>query len=448
MKLGIFFLGRKRPGFDPEWGKEITSKVKKYLEKTDYEIFYPSMQIVDDLSLRKAIDQAKAENVDVLISLQPTISDGNHCLTLSNVWQKPVVLWATPTRQTGEIIASNSLVGTHIAASTLSHMNHPYEIVYGMPQDNNFEKKFNAAVRIAYTISKLKGSKLGLIGYQCPGYINVQADAIDLKRILGIQLYHTGLQELLDTMNNIPEQDVENDVKTVQKLKFPLNNVTVEDLSIASRYYIAMKKIISSESLDALAVRCWSELPSLTGQWPYLAFSRFLSEGIAVGCEGDVDGAISCLIGNLLGFGPGYLSDWLEHDTQTITTWHTGNPSFNFLEEVGSEFGPKIGRHFNNNKPAVVEGRMKIGMEITIFRLWRTGGSYSMAAFEAETIEPKRHLMGTNGLSKVKDLNPEDLFDDLCHAGMPHHIAIFPGHHAKTLNKLARRMNIKWIGYC
>ena len=46
--------------------------------------------------------------------------------------------------------------------------------------------------------------------------------------------------------------------------------------------------------------------------------------GFPLACEGDVDGALGCLIGKLTGCGTIYLSDWLEHDRSTITLWHGG----------------------------------------------------------------------------------------------------------------------------
>ena len=45
-------------------------------------------------------------------------------------------------------------------------------------------------------------------------------------------------------------------------------------------------------------------------------------------CEGDVDGALSCAIGKFAGCGAIYLSDWLEHDRDTLTLWHGGMAPF------------------------------------------------------------------------------------------------------------------------
>ena len=60
------------------------------------------------------------------------------------------------------------------------------------------------------------------------------------------------------------------------------------------------------------------------GQWCYMALARLATEGFPVACEGDVDGALGCLVGKLLGCGAVYLSDWLEHDASQLTLWHGG----------------------------------------------------------------------------------------------------------------------------
>ena len=120
-------------------------------------------------------------------------------------------------------------------------------------------------------------------------------------------------------------------------------------------------------------------------------------------CEGDADGALSAWIGESLGLGRCYLSDWLEHDRETITLWHGGAAPMSLCEPIGEPGGPRIARHFNIKKPAVVEATLRADMPITILRFWRLDGNYFFTAREGETIKPKRHLMGTNGLARMKD---------------------------------------------
>ena len=139
-----------------------------------------------------------------------------------------------------------------------------------------------------------------------------------------------------------------------------------------------------------------------------------------------------------------YLSDWLEHDAETITLWHVGAAPVSLCEPVGQPGGPRIARHFNIKKPAVIEATLCAGMSITIFRFWRLAGKYFLTAREGDTVKPKRHLMATNGLANMKD-DPRIWFEDMCHAGMPHHVGVIQGHHALLLKRMARLLKIEFV---
>ena len=39
-----------------------------------------------------------------------------------------------------------------------------------------------------------------------------------------------------------------------------------------------------------------------------------------------------------------------------------------------------------------------------------------------------------------------DWFDTLIHAGLPHHVALFRGHHAEPFKRLARMLRVEWLG--
>ena len=82
---------------------------------------------------------------------------------------------------------------------------------------------------------------------------------------------------------------------------------------------------------------------------------------------------------------------------------------------------------------------------VTIFRLWHCDGVYRLAACDAESVKPRRELKGTNGLARIPDRDVRVWFDDLCHAGMPHHVAVVLGHHAALFRRFARQMDIDWV---
>ena len=46
---------------------------------------------------------------------------------------------------------------------------------------------------------------------------------------------------------------------------------------------------------------------------------------------------------------------------------------------------------------------------------------------------------------RVEGAGVRNWFDELCHAGMPHHPILFTGHHRQTFRRLARVLKIEWL---
>jgi L-arabinose isomerase len=443
-KIGVIFIGRRRPGFDMEWGQAMEQRVREQLQKSDLSIFEPGEKAIDEASLRRIVDVCEAQRVEAIVVLQTTMGDGRLAPSLAQLWPHPVILWATPEKQAGDMISSCSLVGAHCWASVLRQMGHAFELVYGDPDQAETQQRLSEAVRMAMTLRRLRKVRLGVIGGHAPGYFAMGGDPFEIHRGVGAQMQTFSLLEFVNSATGLSEDEVAADVARFKALGLPHKDTTDEDLPMASRLYLAMRSFLVNESLDAMTIREWPEMPNTMGQWPYLGVARLVEEGRAVGIEGDADGALSAWMVESLGLGRCYLSDWLEHDAETITLWHGGAAPLSLCEAVGTPGGPRIARHFNIKKPAVIEATLRAQMPITVFRFWRLEGKYYVTAREGETVKPRRHLMATNGLARMKE-DPREWFEELCHAGMPHHVAVIQGHHARLFRRVARLMDIQFI---
>lgn len=443
-KLGLLTIGRKRPGFDQQWNQIMRTKADEALAACGFEIVSADQPVIDDQTTRAAIDRIRKAGCEALLVLQPSLGNGQLALTVSQEWDAPLVLWATPERKDSQIVSSCSLVAQHLWASTLRQAGRAFEFVYGNPEDRQTRDNLIASTAICRTAATLTHCKVGLVGQHAPGFLNMAADGPLIRRALGAQLHPLSLPLFMDRARSMDEQAVARDVAQVWAMNLPLNGVTADDLAINSRYYLAIQELMAEEMLDAIAVQCWPELPNVMGQWPYLAFSRLTDQGRIVALEGDVDGAITCLLARSLGVGVGFITDWLEHDRQTITFWHPGNAPIQLCNPVGSADGPSLGAHFNIKKPLVVDGVLRTDLPITIARLWRCDDQYHLTACHGRTIAPVRKLTGNHALVEVADRDVRGWFDDLCHAGMPHHVVLFVGHHQETFRRLARAMKINW----
>ncbi len=443
-KLGLVFLGRRRPGFDMEWGRLMEQRVRAWLPQTKFSVFEPSEKAIDDASLRRVMAACEAARVDAIVLLQTTLGDGRLAPTMAQLWPDPLILWATPEKQEGDMISSCSLVGTHVWASALRQMGHAFALVYGDPDAADTQQRFSEAVRMAATVRRLRTVRLGVIGGQAPGYFAMTADPFAIHKGLGAQVQTFSLIEFANVANELTPEAVAADVAKVKALGLPHKDTTDDDLPMASRLYLALRSFFENENLDALTVREWPEMPNTFGQWPYLGVARLADEGRAIGIEGDADGALCAWMAESLGLGRCYLSDWLEHDEDTITLWHGGAAPMSMCEPAGTPGGPRIALHFNIKKPAVIEATIRANMPVTVFRFWRLDGKYFFTAREGGTIKPKRHLMATNALARMTD-DPREWFEEMCYRGMPHHVAVVQGHHAALFKRMARVMNIQFL---
>ena len=444
-KVGLLFLGRLRGGFDPEWGAEVRRAVTARMDALSTETVIPSDNIATDQALADAIASCSAEGCSVLVVCQTTISDGRLAPVLMREWQAPVVLWATPEKPTGAMISANSLVGTHVFAATMRQLGHPFEFVYGSPDDEATVYRLTGAIGEVYAAVRISRAKAGLIGSHAPGFVDFHADPVSLRSQLGVSLHHHSVPELMNRVTGDDDSEaISHERAAFESLGLPDHSGAENPLDMQARYYRAFTGFMSEENLDVLAFRCWPDLPSNLGHWPYFALARLVSEGVPIAMEGDVDGALGSLIAESMAAGPVYLSDWLAHSAERAVIWHTGAAPFELCDPVGSETGPRLGVQFNNRLPTVVDANIRSGIEATLFRLWRCDGRYHLTALEGETAEPQQERMATNGEFVSSGADIRQWFEERIHEGMPHHVCVVPGHIADRLRRFARLLGIEW----
>lgn len=450
-KIGVLIFARKRPGFDQEWSKVVRGQALDLLAQQGYEVVGANETVVDDGTVSAAVEKIVAAGCTALIVLQPSIADGQFVFTILQRWTGPLILWTTPERPGDGKVSSCGLTGQNLFGSILRQAGHPFELVYGLPNASleNSIPELNRAIAVSCAIMALRRAKIGLVGAHVPGFVDLAADPFLVQKTFGMQLHTLSLVQFIERVQGLPADAVHADIAKTKALGLPQSDpareVDAEEfLNNTSRFYLSIREVMAEYSLNAMALQCWPELPNSVGHWPYLAVSRLSSEGEAVSIEGDVDGAISSFIGLQIGAGTGFLTDWLEHNDDSIFFWHPGMAPLDMCNEPGCDEGPSIGDHFNNVRPMVVDGPIKTGGPVTVTRLWRCDGRYHATAFEGRAVPPRRKLTGNTLLVEFPEGGVAERFQRLVHAGMPHHVTVHFGSHAETLRRLARILNLEW----
>lgn len=401
---------------------------------------------IDDYTLAGIVSQIKATGAETLVILQPSLGHGQLAVGLSQLWPGPVVLWATPERPDVEKVSSCSLVAQNLWSSILRQSGHPFEFVYGHPDEDTTRQQLHDAIRVCVTAARLKGAKVGLVGTHSPGFIDLAVDPFVLRRDTGAQIHPLSLPQFMDRVREVPNDNAQQRADEIEALKLPAAEISRDDLLLSGSFEQAMLDLIAEEKLDALAVQCWPEIPNVLGQWPYLAMSRVADRGDIISMEGDADGALLLLIGKWLGAGVGFVTDWLEHDASSIHFWHPGMAALSMLKPASSDAGPVLAHHFNIAKPLVVDGQFREGEAMTVARFWKCDGRYAAMAFEGTTIPARRKVTGNTALVERAEGDVLQLFEALVHEGLPHHVVLFYGRHEARLRRLCRMLGVRWVG--
>ena len=92
-------------------------------------------------------------------------------------------------------VSSNSLVGTHLFAATLRQLGRrDVELVYQDQDWTAAASQLNRAIARAAGTARIKTAKIGLIGHQAPGFVDLHPDPFALhKTFQGCVLEHVGL---------------------------------------------------------------------------------------------------------------------------------------------------------------------------------------------------------------------------------------------------------------
>lgn len=438
--VGLCYIGRKRPGFDQEWGGKVRDWCDRHIERVGWDTVHrPTSEIVDESSMLAALSELDKKGCEVLIVVQPTMSNGMLAHALAECWKGGVLLWATPERPVPEAdrVSSCALVGNHLFASILAREGRLFELIYSESLESDPVEPLTQKSALLATAVGSRKLRAGVIGGTVPGFTNMRVDSAAWQRVTGIRIQHYPLDAFLESCANIPSDEIKQDLLAVNDLNLGGMPAEPDEGLIAnSRVYLALQKLKQEQALDALAIRCWPEMPEVLQAWPYLALFRLSEMKFGNAMEGDVEGALSLELAYRLGADSGVLMDWIHHRDSVVTLWHPGNAPSGLSETEGPG-APRLGKHFNNGKSGVVESVIRPGLPVTLFRFWVLKGSLHFDGLEGITLPVEHPLMGTTG--RVEISGPSSVgpwFEDACHRGLAHHLALIPGHWMNRLDRL------------
>ena len=442
---------------EQEVRKNSEDHLKKILENFDVEL----------ISFHKTIfskdDSVEAENllknkVDFLLIQTSSCSSGEQLYPLCNISSK-IGVWAVPDIEKEGGVKLHSLVSTShylgIIKKTLSERKIKTKWFYNYADTDEFKNKFLITVKSLIAQKKLKQSRIGLIGGISPGFDNMIVDNDKIKQNIGTIIDEATILELVDKAKNFKQSIIDEEIK---KIKNAATDITVSDndsFNKVTRVYFALKQMREENNWDSLAVQCWSQFQELYGIAPCMAYGWMGSEdGIAVSCEGDVQGAISMLLLN-------YISNTEKSSTlldlatfdrkaDAVLMWHCGVSPRHFANEDGIKWVDHSTLGRKTEKKYGVAGDQVFQAQSSTTTYLGNNAERLLVLNSEIFNHTNKGYDGTRGWFKETKLNrlnisAENLINTLNMIGHEHHYAVGQGDHSKELLEFAAWNDLKLI---
>jgi L-fucose isomerase-like protein len=195
------------------------------------------------------------------------------------------------------------------------------------PTSEGFRANVDHFDRVCRVVNGLKGTVVGAIGARTTPFKTVRVDEVTLQRH-GITVETLDLSEIIARVGALSADDVAyRDKARVLQEYTSWEGVPAEAFQNIARLGVVLDQVIEEVQMDAIAIRCWTELQTQLGISPCVVLGELNNRGIPAACEVDVANAVMMHALGLASDGPAACLDWNNNygdDEDKCILFHCG----------------------------------------------------------------------------------------------------------------------------
>jgi L-fucose isomerase-like protein len=287
---------------------------------------------------------------------------------------------------------------------------------------------FDSVCRV---VGGMRGTVIGSIGARTTPFKTVRIDEVALQRH-GITVETMDLAEVIKRVGSVRSSAGAFKAKAETLRAYTSwEGVPEQAFERIARLGVVLDEIVAEQRLDALALRCWTELQMQLGISPCVLMGEMNGRGVAAACEVDVGSAVAMRAISLASGQPAACLDWNNNyaeDPDKCILFHCGPVPRELMEGQGritdhlilqSSVGKGCGFGCN-------VGRIKRG-GVTFGNMLTDSGELRFYLGEGEfTGEPiPQDYFGCAGVIDIPGL--QDLLLFMGKNGHRHHVGVTPG---------------------
>jgi len=393
------------------------------------------------LEAQEIAAQLRSEQVDVVVLFFCTWVAEEITLALAReTLDIPLLLWSLPYLDQ-DIPMPSPISGLTSTGSNIRRLGKSFAHMIG----HVTPPKVAAAVSVIHTaavVRRLRQARFGIVGYPCPGMLDVGIDEAELQKALGVTVVHLDLDSLMREAQSASAEDAAAAALSLASQSGGLRDITQETLTENMRLYLGMKRLIEQHKLNAYCVRCWPELRDQRRLTMCAAHAMLAQEGIPSTCEVDLPALITAYVLSQLAGQPSFnfdITGFLEEE-DAVQLAHCGAAHPALAAEPAQVL---IRTHMRTASGATVEFPFKEG-PATIAKLLRPiGGKFKLFAARGHVIPS----VGVRG--SVATFRPQAgaaaLLDQMLREPVEHHLALVYGDGTRALSRFCDFTGLEYV---
>lgn len=307
------------------------------------------------------------------------------------------------------------------------------------PGSARFRQNLDAFDRVCQVVKGVRRMTVGALGARTTTFKTVRIDEVALQKH-GITVETFDMSDVFRRMKAVKATGEEFKAKGEALKKMgSWDEVPASAFDRIIRLAVVLDAMVVEAKLDAIAVRCWSELQLEMGISPCVAMGSLNELGLAAACEVDLGNAVAMKALNLASGGPVGLLDWnnnyYDEDDKCIL-FHCGPLPASMMERKGRITDHSIlmttigeGKAYGCN-----QGRIR-PMDFTFTSLMTDEGRVKMYLGDGKfTADPiPADFFGVAGVAEIRGL--QDVLLHIGQTGHRHHVSVTEGIHVEPLRE-------------
>jgi L-fucose isomerase-like protein len=299
------------------------------------------------------------------------------------------------------------------------------------PGSEKFKANVDEFDRICRVVNGVRGMTVGEIGARTTPFKTVRIDEVTLQHH-GITVETFDMSDIFMRMKSVcsSEPIYAEKTRTLQ-LAASWEDVPEKAFENMVRLSVTLDKLAGEARLNAMAIRCWTEMQQEMGISPCVAMGVLNDSGLPAACEVDLGNAVVMRALNLASYEPAGLLDWNNNygdEEDKCILFHCGPMPASLMESKGQVTDHAI---LLNSLGAGISYGCNVGrikpMDFTFGSLMTDEGKVKMYLGEGSfTRDPiPANFFGVAGVAQIRNL--QDVLQFIGANGHRHHVSVTPG---------------------